>query len=245
MPANTVKIGLTGGTIYALTGDGRVFATGWEDQPFPLSGKYLRGFVQQPYPLVKDLSIGQNGVLFDLRIPGQRHSGLTGRIADVTPTSELLDPSTGAKVLRSFSFSPMPASLKAAEFEDVTQRADSCRPASTSPGTDKMKGNSGFGNGDQTAPGNSANHNNAENSVRVAAEAAANANAKAKAEAAAKAKAEGEAKVKAAAKPKGNNGFGNGDQSAPGNSASNNNAENSTGKVDNSGDRPKKPGGGS
>ncbi len=200
MPANTVKIGLTGGTIYALTGDGRVFATGWEDP----SGKYLRGFVQQPYPLVKDLSIGQNGVLFDLGIPGQRYSGLTGRIADVTPTSELLDPSTGAKVLRSFSFSPMPASLTAAELEDATQRADSCRPASTSPGTDKTKGNNGFGNGDQTAPGNSATHNNAENSVRVAANAAANANAnaKVKADAAARIKAEAEAKVKAAAEAK-------------------------------------------
>jgi hypothetical protein len=181
-----------------------VFATGWEDQPFPLSGRYLRGFVQQPYPLVKDLSIGQYGVLFDLGIPGQRHSGLTGRIADVTPTSELLDPSTGAKVLRSFAFSPMPASLTAAELEVAAQRADSCRPASTSPGTDKTKGNNGFGNGDQPAPGNSAGHNNAENSDRAAAEAKAKAEvaAKAIAETAAKAKAEAEAKAKAAAEAK-------------------------------------------
>ncbi len=29
-----------------------------------------------------------------------------------------------------------------------------------------MKGNNGFGNGDQDAPGNSGNHNNAENSER-------------------------------------------------------------------------------
>lgn len=38
-------------------------------------------------------------------------------------------------------------------------------PGEPSPGTPEIiKGNNGFGNGDQDAPGNSLNHNNAENS---------------------------------------------------------------------------------
>ena len=41
-------------------------------------------------------------------------------------------------------------------------------PGNTEPVIPEItKGNNGFGNGDQDAPGNSSNHNNAENSRRV------------------------------------------------------------------------------
>ena len=60
--------------------------------------------------------------------------------------------------------------------------------------------NNGWGNGDQNPPGNSGDHNNAEN---------------------------GPGNTPPPGNPGGNNGWGNGDQKAPGNSASNNNAENS------------------
>ncbi len=198
LPANTVKLIITGSTVYALTKDGRVHMTGWKDQP----GAYIRGFVAQPYPVVRDMSIGQNGVIFDLGIPGQRYLGLTGRIQDVDPSADLLDPSTGATVLRSFSFSPMPASLTGAESEAAEDQSHSCRAAPTTSSTDKTKGNNGFGNGDQAAPGNSSSHNNAENSTRAAVEAKAAAEEKAKAEAAAKAKAEAAAKAQAEAQAK-------------------------------------------
>ncbi len=62
--------------------------------------------------------------------------------------------------------------------------------------------NNGWGNGDQDAPGNSGNHNNAENG-------SGNSNPG------------GPGKNEAA-----NNGWGNGDQKPPGNSGNNNNAEN-------------------
>jgi hypothetical protein len=197
-PANTARLSLTSETIYAQTEDGRVHMTGWQDQPFPQQGRYVKGFTPLPLPQVHDMSVGQYGLLLDIGQPGQRHIALTGRISDVKPAAELLDPSTGATVLRTFFFDAMPASMTSQELEAADLRTQSCAPAPT-----PSEGNNGFGNGDQAAPGKSAGHNNAENSSRTAdTKARAAAEAKAKADAAAKAKAEAAAKAKAIAEAK-------------------------------------------
>lgn len=79
------------------------------------------------------------------------------------------------------------------------------------------KGNNGWGNGDQNAPGNSLTHNNAENSMYD--------NNKKKVNNAG-IDTHGGSEKDLADNKKGNNGWGNGDQNAPGNSLMNNNAEN-------------------
>jgi hypothetical protein len=75
------------------------------------------------------------------------------------------------------------------------------------------KGNNGFGNGHQSAPGNSEDHNQAENAF--------DSNIKNQVNNSGVNTHGGSEKDL-----KGNNGWGNGDQNAPGNSLMNNNAEN-------------------
>lgn len=88
-------------------------------------------------------------------------------------------------------------------------------PVDPKPEDDKggSKGNNGWGNGDQDAPGNSGPNNNAENSDRE------NPLDKDKGK-----------PERDKGGPQGNNGFGNGDDDAPGNSLDNNNAENAGGE---------------
>lgn len=80
------------------------------------------------------------------------------------------------------------------------------------------KGNNGFGNGDQDAPGGSLHHNGAENDTTPSK------NAKNKVNNVGVDTHGGHEKD--LADNKGNNGWGNGDQNAPGNSLTNNGAEN-------------------
>lgn len=92
---------------------------------------------------------------------------------------------------------------------------------SKAPGNSTLKaskGNNGFGNGDQNAPGNSLNHNGAENDTTSSK------NAKNKVNNVGVDTHGGHEKD--LVDNKGNNGWGNGDQEAPGNSLTNNNAEN-------------------
>jgi hypothetical protein len=81
------------------------------------------------------------------------------------------------------------------------------------------QGNNGFGDGDQDAPGNSLENNNAENSQG-------NNNGG------------NNGNQGGNGGPQGNNGFGDGDQDAPGGSLENNNAENSQGNNNGNGNSP-------
>lgn len=81
-----------------------------------------------------------------------------------------------------------------------------------------VKGNNGYGNGDQNAPGKSLNNNGAENDT------SSNDDAKNKVNNVGVDTHGGNEKD--IVDKKGNNGFGNGDQNAPGNSLNNNGAEN-------------------
>lgn len=85
------------------------------------------------------------------------------------------------------------------------------------PSTVQENGNNGHGNGDQDAPGGSADNNNAENDSDPEPEPGSKDNNGKKPD------APGSTPHK---EPQGNNGHGNGDQDAPGGSAGNNNAEN-------------------
>jgi|GEM_PF-3722016 len=99
-----------------------------------------------------------------------------------------------------FIFTEQPPTEEETAFIVALQDVSTEVPVETPEDEAREKGNNGFGNGDQDAPGNSGPHNNAENAADEEED------------------SDGEGK--------GNNGFGNGDQDAPGNSGSNNNAEN-------------------
>lgn len=91
----------------------------------------------------------------------------------------------------------------------------SCKTGSKGP---VSKGNNGYGNGDQNAPGKSLKHNSAENDTSGTDDAKKKVNNVG-------VDTHG-GHEKDLEDDKGNNGFGNGDQKAPGNSLNNNRAEN-------------------
>lgn len=116
------------------------------------------------------------------------------------------------------------------------------------PGPDVTHGNNGWGNGDQTPPGNSGDHNNAENNTSGTSDPSHGNNAGSGSGSSGSnndssngstngnsggsqggTETPGGNSEENTGGPKGNNGFGNGDQEAPGNSLNHNNAENAGG----------------